>query len=286
MPDLFEFPKIEVGRKRVTLYRTPFPKLTDAKVAKLAELHGMKGKSQDAGSQIIFRDRRATLEVFRASDSIRWSTLLNGSTEVNGNGRAPALPDDKTARQGAVAFLRERKVPTRGAAVDSITHGMFARAERGKGTVAEQPIAVHVNYRYELDGLPVLGPGAKIQVTYADRKGPAEMYSFWRTPKADGELELLPSQAVLELLRRDPDFAELREGEAKVVYRNPRLGYYALPPRESQGALIPVYAFDGSVSTRAFERYDFTRYVVAVSYTPEEAKQVGAAFRGAGPVFS
>jgi hypothetical protein len=47
-----------------------------------------------------------------------------------------------------------------------------------------------------------------------------------------------------------------------------------------------VYAFDGRLSTRAFERYDFTRYVVAVPYTPEDAKQVGAAFRGAAPVFS
>jgi len=71
-----------------------------------------------------------------------------------------------------------------------------------------------------------------------------------------------------------------------VIYRNPRLGYYALPPRESQGALIPVYAFDGTVSTKALERNDFRRYVVAVQLTPEGAKQVAAAFRSAGPVFS
>jgi hypothetical protein len=288
MPDLFQFPKMDVDRERVTLYRTPFPKLTDAKIEQLAELHGVKGKPQDAGSRILFRDRRATLELFRASDSIRWSTVGNGKGEIggNGNGRAPALPDDEAARKSAAAFLRERKVPTRDAAVDSITHAMFARASRKARTVEEQPIAVHVNYRYELDGLPVLGPGAKIQVTYARGNRPAEMYKFWRAPKADGEVELLSPKAVFELLRQDPDFAELREGAANVSYRNPRLGYYALPPRESQGALIPVYAFDGTVSTKAFERYDFTRYVVAVRYTPEEAKQVGAAFRGAGPVFS
>jgi len=47
-----------------------------------------------------------------------------------------------------------------------------------------------------------------------------------------------------------------------------------------------VYAFDGTLSTKEFERYDFTRYVVAVQYTPEDAKQVGAAFRGSGPLFS
>ena len=62
--------------------------------------------------------------------------------------------------------------------------------------------------------------------------------------------------------------------------------HHALPPRETQGALIPIYAFDGIASTKELRRYEFTRYVVAVRYTPEEAKQVGAAFRGAGPIFS
>src|SRR6266511_2740026 len=130
MADMFEFPRVEVDRERVTLYRTPFPKLTEAKVAQLAELHGMKAKPQDADSRIVFRGRVATLELFRASNSIRWSKLGNGKTEVKANGRRPALPDDNAARKGVAAFLRERKVPTKGAAVDSITHSMFARAGR------------------------------------------------------------------------------------------------------------------------------------------------------------
>jgi hypothetical protein len=285
MADVFQFPKLELDREKVTFYRTPFPKLTDAKVAQQVKVHGIKAKPRDGGSLVLVRDRRATLELFRASDSIRWSTLISGKSEPRANGGPPKLPDEAAARKMATAFLRRRKVPTKGAAVDSITHGMLAQATRKSREPKEHPIAVHVNYRYELDGLPVLGPGAKIQVTFVDDKEPAEMYRFWRTPKADGEIELLPPRAAFDLLRRDPDFAELGD-DARVEYRNPRLGYYALPPRESQGALIPVYAFDGTLSTRAFERYDFTRYVVAVSYTPEDAKQVGAAFRGAAPVFS
>ncbi len=286
MADLFQFPKISLDRDRITLYRTPFPKLTDARIAKLAALHGVKSKPQDAGSRIIFRDRRATLEVFLASDSIRWSTLSNGTAESGGNGGRPALPDDAAAPKLAAAFLRARKVQTKGAAVDSITHAMFARANRKTRNAEEHPIAVHVNYRYELEGLPVLGPGAKIQVTYAGGKAPAEMYKFWRAPKAEAELELLPAEAAFDLLRRDPAFAELPSDGSQVVYRDLRLGYYALPPRETQGALIPVYAFEGTVTTREFERYDFTRYVVAVPYTPDQAKEVGAAFRDAGPIFS
>ena len=279
------FPTMDTDRDRITFFRTPFPKLGDAKIAKLAEAHGMRAKPEDAGSRIVIRDRRATLELFRASDSIRWSTLENGEAEFVPNGGGPTLPDDDAAVKLAGAFLRERGVSTKGAKVDSITQTTYARMTRRMKQPDERPLAVHVNYRYELEGLPVLGPGAKIQVTFAGGKKPAEIYAFWRSPRADTEIDLLPAGEAMELLRRDPQFEELGD-DAHVDYTNPRLGYYALPPRETQGALIPVYAFDGIASTKELRRYEFTRYVVAVRYTPEEAKQVGAAFRGAGPIFS
>lgn len=279
------FPTMDTDRDRITFFRTPFPKLGDAKIAKLAEAHGMRAKPEDAGSRIVIRDRRATLELFRASDSIRWSTLENGEAEFVPNGGGPTLPDDDAAVKLAGAFLRERGVSTKGAKVDSITQTTYARMTRRMKQPDERPLAVHVNYRYELEGLPVLGPGAKIQVTFAGGKKPADMYAFWRSPRADTEIDLLPAGEAMELLRRDPQFEELGD-DAHVDYTNPRLGYYALPPRETQGALIPVYAFDGIASTKELRRYEFTRYVVAVRYTPEEAKQVGAAFRGAGPIFS
>jgi hypothetical protein len=279
------FPTMDTDRDRITFFRTPFPKLGDAKIAKLAEAHGMRAKPEDAGSRIVIRDRRATLELFRASDSIRWSTLENGEAEFVPNGGGPTLPDDDAAVKLAGPFLRERGVSTKGAKVDSITQTTYARMTRRMKQPDERPLAVHVNYRYELEGLPVLGPGAKIQVTFAGGKKPAEMYAFWRSPRADTEIDLLPAGEAMELLRRDPQFEELGD-DAHVDYTNPRLGYYALPPRETQGALIPVYAFDGIASTKELRRYEFTRYVVAVRYTPEEAKQVGAAFRGAGPIFS
>jgi hypothetical protein len=279
------FPTMDTDRDRITFFRTPFPKLGDAKIAKLAEAHGMKAKPEDAGSRIVIRDRRATLELFRASDSIRWSTLENGEAEFVPNGGGPTLPDDDAAVKLAGAFLRERGISTKGAKVDSITQTTYARMTRRMKQPDERPLAVHVNYRYELEGLPVLGPGAKIQVTFAGGKKPAEMYAFWRSPRADTEIDLLPAGEAMELLRRDPQFEELGD-DAHVDYTNPRLGYYALPPRETQGALIPIYAFDGIASTKELRRYEFTRYVVAVRYTPEEAKQVGAAFRGAGPIFS
>ena len=58
---------------------------------------------------------------------------------------------------------------------------------------------------------------------FAGGKKPAEMYAFWRSPKADAELDLLPAGEAIELLRRDPQFEELGD-DAQVEYTNPRLG--------------------------------------------------------------
>ena len=39
--------------------------------------------------------------------------------------------------------------------------------------------------------------------------------------------------------------------------------------------LIPVYAFDGTISTRELERFDFVRYAVAVKFERDEVKREG-----------
>lgn len=285
MPDLIQSPRFEIDRERVTLFRTPFPRRTDASITQLAGRLGVKGKVEDMGSHMLVRDRRSALEVFLASDSIRWSTLQNGKSEAPPTAEI-ALPEEASARKEAGAFLRKHKISTQAASVESVTQSVLSRVERRRKTVETTPVALHVNYRFALEGLPVFGPGAKIQVTFGNQKRVVEFYRFWRATKADQDLELLRPQAALELLREDSSLADLRAGDAKVVLHRARLGYYALPPRESQGALIPVYAFDGTVSTPELERYDFVRYVVGVRFTPEDAKQVGAAFRSSGPVFS
>jgi hypothetical protein len=62
------------------------------------------------------------------------------------------------------------------------------------------------------------------------------------------------------------------------------LGYYALPPREVQGCLIPVYRFKGNVSTKYLERYAFTKHVVAVALSPDLLKKAGGVVTEGGPV--
>ena len=62
-----------------------------------------------------------------------------------------------------------------------------------------------VNYRFAIDDLALLGPGAKMQVA-VDPKGEIfEAYSFWRTTRPVDQLPTIrPDQAFERFSRADP----------------------------------------------------------------------------------
>jgi hypothetical protein len=272
MADLFTFPEMPRERDKIPLFRTQPPGDRTQAAAALAAKFGLTGEVRDAGSSFMASDRRGSLEVFHASDSLRWSTLHLQKSEDE---KIAALPDDKAAIKIAGEFLKERGISLANAKIKNVTRSELSRLQPRAKEPEVKTVAVHVNYGYALEGLPVLGPGAKMQVTIGAGSKVVECYRFWRGSKEVGERELISSQTVLELLRRDPMFRQLREGEARVAFSRVRLGYFALPPREYQRMLIPVYAFDGTISTRELERFDFVRYAVAVKFERDEVKREG-----------
>lgn len=273
----FDFPEVSVDRRQMLMFQTPLPAWDDDQVGRWSAAFGMRGKTRDAGARLVLRDGRGTLEIFRASDSFRWARQTRETQELSGK---VSLPDERQSTELAEAYLRDRGLADERAAITSVSYTELSRADRVHDDAASIRIALHVNFSFSLDGLPVMGPGAKSQVTFDGTRRVREAYKFWREPIEAGRRRIVEPEAAMELLRGDDAFADLREGEARVTFHRVRLGYYALPPREVQGYLIPVYAFDGTVSTQQFERYDFTKYVVAVRIEPEEAKRIGA-IRGA-----
>lgn len=281
MNELFQFPDVQVERDQMVMFRTPFPKQDDERVHPLVRRFDVRGDLQDLGSRSAVRSRQHLLEVFHASDSLRL-THLGRSAEAE---RPPKLIGEDQAIELALAYLHEKGLADDRASVKSVTYTELSRIGQEQKEPETFPIAVHVNFGFTLDGLPVFGPGAKMQVTIEDESTVTEFYKFWRAPVEDRTLEILRPEAAIERFSHDQNYAELDAGSAKVVVHRIQLGYYALPPREVQGYLVPVYAFNGTVSTEAFERYDFTRYVVAVDLNNEEVKQARAVFRAPVAIF-
>jgi hypothetical protein len=147
-----------------------------------------------------------------------------------------------------------------------------ADVQEGDGKPRSVRTAIDVNYTFSLGEHPVMGPGAKIKVTFADPEAPAQLIYFWRIPGKAAAATAISAETAIERFMRDPAFFHLRNKDAVVEVTSVTFGYYALTPTDFQRLYVPVWAIEATSQTRLL-RHDFTRYVVAVDMTPEEAKQ-------------
>jgi hypothetical protein len=244
-----------------------------------------KERKDNFGPRLVVRSSTSELEIFRTSDSLRWSMIDRRNEEP---GEPVKLPADQEAVSRASAFLDQRGLADARARMDSVTQSQHSRIGKGNKILVNHPVAKHVNYTFRIDELPVFGPGAKIQVTFTNEKLPVQTYKFWREPTKGKTLNTISYDQAVELIRKDPAFATMvRAGKARVVFDKAQLGYYAFPARERQGMLVPVYRFDGTVHGPEGEHYEFSRHVMAVALSPEDTKASRMTVRGNLPaVFS
>lgn len=272
MPPKIRLPRFAIPAEKIPLYRTRVPENPERQLKTLAKTFAMTAKPRDAGTRLIISDRRGQLELMVASGSMRWSTLHLTTEEVAAK---VDLPADADARELADAFLKNRRLESPHASFFSVTSTDVAIATKRRASPETTRIALHVNYQFTLSGLPVMGPGAKIQVTLGHRARVVECCRFWRDAEEADARPVLSVERLGEIVRGDSMIADLGD-DIRVDFHEARLGYFALPPREPQGWLLPVFALRGSIATRHLERYDFVRYVVAVAFDPDEAKRLGA----------
>jgi len=284
MADIFTFPDGIDDRSSVTGMLTPRPTWDEPQVAAtLAAFEMSERQRRDRGGpRLVITGDGAKLEIFRTSDSLRWS-IHDPATEEPAT--PPALPTRDQAAARAAAVLAQRGLGRPEASVASVAESVHSRFGPGNKLLARHPVAIHVNYEFQLDGLPVFGSGAKLQVTFRDQGSPAQLYAFWRRPSAGQAYDTIGYQRAVELVRNHPSFATMvTGGKARVVFDQVELGYYAFPASEVQGMLVPVYRFHGQVANpNVPEPHVFYRYVVAVAFRPEDVKPIRMTARGALP---
>jgi hypothetical protein len=279
MPELFHFPRAP-SFPVPAIMPTPAPRwgagpAREREVLALAKRLRLDGKVREHAQRFLVEDPRGTLEVFEASGSLRWTRAAAAAGEPPDPGRLPSR-DEAAAK--AERFLADLALLDGRAQLADVTYGEVIAAPRGGAPRAAYPTEIHVHYRFTLNGIPVVGPGAKIQVTFGTDGQVSEFYRFWRETAAS--LPPLPSYSLREaiaLLRQDRAFLQLSPARARVQIRRIFLGYYAGPPRKHQGFLVPVYVFHGTVRTPALRRYDFVRHVAAVRLSRAESLALGPA---------
>lgn len=273
MASLFRMPVLSEGRREISIYRTPLPAIDKEVIGKISTVFRVKGKAKDSGSRIVVKDHSGVLEIFEASGSIWWTRKISTKSEPR---KSVSFLSEKEAIAKADSYLETVGLADKKASPNSVTYTetLFER-NRDKKPV-EAITQQHVNYEFSLDDLPVWGAGAKIQVTFGDDNQVMEVLKFWREPKKEqSKQKLILTEAATKIFQNHEAFSDLSERTAKVQVDEIALGYYALPPREIQACLIPVYRFKGFVSTEYLERYEFTKHVIAVNVAADHLKKIG-----------
>ena len=283
--DLFIYPQklpepiAEVPMYRTMIHRTYSRRLQAAseefnnRLQIYSRLFNTKSEPQDKSSVILFREPDYTLEVYRPSDSLRWS-----HRELAYREHVPAeaeLPKEQEARELATNFLREYRLENNYAQFQSVAYSQLAISTSPDEEPTVYNTEAHVLYNFNLEGYPVFGPGAKIKASFVEGGRMSRFLNFWRTPTKEKTISLISPEEALKKFSNDPRFMRISPDTAVVNIHDIQFGYYTLPPTEFQRYLIPVYAVSGTVKTQDFERYDFTHYVVAVELTKEQIKQAG-----------
>lgn len=284
MPNsLFNFPsKLPAVPQEISMYRTGVDGALKSysgrvgggefseRVKLNARLFKTSTAAQDFGHGVLFREADHTLEIFRPSQSLRWTH----GTLAYRERPAGALPQERDVETLADKALRDHQIDRSAATFRHVVYSQTATATAAGARGKLENTEAHAVYRFGLDGIPVVGPGAKLRVSFVEQGQMSQMLSFWRTPQKDKPMRLRTPKDALDRFAQDPRFMRLSPDSALVDVGSVELAYYATSPSEFQRYLVPVYTIRGDVRTPELPHDQFKLHVVAVDLTPEQVKKL------------
>jgi hypothetical protein len=264
-----EFPNAPEVPGEVPLLAVQPPRWSRDAVTELARQFALAGEVTDRGLWHLVTDDRAVLEVYQASHSFRFGRRETGDETTGTTGgdldadRARAVADEWAGRFAPADSRWD---------FSSVTELEVLVAEREATEPRRLLAGLQVSYRFTLDGLMLLGPGAKMQVAVDPSGEVSGAYRFWREQRTAGYLPTIPVEQAYDRFSRSDLFADLTDETARARVDEVRIGFLGLPPTEPQGFLTPVYELRGVLSTETHPRYEFVSYVAAARLEDGEAK--------------
>lgn len=259
------------------------PKVFQDLITKFNMSNVLEGIAHSA-DRFVARAANRELELFTKSGSIRWRRL--DAPEVPEAGSAE-LPTPEHAMELADENLKRLGLYDDRAKIVAVDRTEIVTGLPGEPEPPPVVTEVHVNYRFSLDGLPVVGPGAKIQVSFGARGDLIRVLKFWRPlalqpvgltrgeeRKRSLRLRIRKKGDLESMLLRSPGFARLSK-KVHIGVNEAFFGYYAAPPSVPQTSLVPVYVCTGTVEHPEIPSYEFIRYIPAVRITDDDWKLVG-----------
>jgi len=275
----------------------------EKRVKVLKDVLGLEGYLADAGDRLVLQDNEGNrvIQVYKASDSFLYydRRIVSPTDPLFAN----KILDHDTAKLKAHEWLAKYGLGDQFTFFEGMAYTGVSTAQvsddlndAGKYDNIEYRTEIKPCFGFHINKTVVLGPGAKIMLSYAGDELSQVAY-FWRRPVLSpiGEQVIRPPETIKKHLARDPRFAHLDPNNSKIRINTIRLGYYAASPADFQRYYLPVYQFTGIVETRGghnaqgFEalvkekgsfvketfQYHFNYYLSASNLTPGQYKVSG-----------
>ncbi len=211
-------------------------------------------------STIIERLRRGTELDFRDA------TLLFRSFDVAAINAMRPISDDEALDRTVTALKKAHLLPQM--AKPSFHHSFFSIANREGTLVARATLDTQVCFDWAIDTVPLVGPGAKLSITY-DTEGTVTqmLYSARTVRRGEGMIPITPP---LEAIRKylgpaTPDSSSL---DVRMVYYAPPLS------RGNASALVPFYEVGGANWGPGGHVSDQLRRLVPATFDPTWIPQI------------
>lgn len=168
-----------------------------------------------------------------------------------------SLPPESEAIKIAQDFLKSHGFTINDASVETETIYLNKLNVETNQILDKIPMMVQVNFKRNMNGMPVVGPGGKIIVDVGSNGEPIYFFKNWRQLEPAGTSGIIPFSRAVEKLSRlevkDVPVTPLKSVEIVGA----RFGYYEADSTEEQKIYAPVWIFDvkNSMGTERISLY-------------------------------
>jgi len=242
---------------KLMVYISKRPEVEREEVALLAKRLGLTGNVSEVSDEFILTDGQYHFEVNKKSgrvaytDASRW--MIGNDKDKPSN-----LPSDDEAIDIARKFLIDKGLMPDDAVLCRVSHPRIVAINKTGDVIGVGFEDVKVSFTREVNGLPVVGAGSKIDVEVGGGGDVISVYKVWREYVPYKEFSIITPEEAFEKLKKVGIFTGIKDVETASIDKV-YLGYYTKSASEEQTYLQPVYVFVGEAKgdneTRKFVQY-------------------------------
>jgi len=245
-PDIFVDTEIPTIPGEMMVYKIKNNTATKDDAIEFGKRLGMNGtfKEKDDRFDIIDEPYRLKVNKHPARPGIDYGDM----SVTTGREKHSNLPPENEAIDIAKKFLTDMDLMSDDWVFDKVVPGsatgwMELDPETNENVYKEEIHDLAVYFRYELNGIPVIGPGSKMRVNIGNNSDVIGFYKYYGEYEPWRQFEIItPNEAITHLEETGIYSGSMKVKKAKI--KDIHIEYLAQPSSGEQEYLQPTYAFD------------------------------------------